>query len=81
MHVAVDFKAGVPSVALLLPRVTVDILALVDVAHLELVRRPHAATAPVCWPERIAGPRDDYHSKLGEGNIYSTLIQIIFILC
>lgn len=53
--VAVDFKAGVPSVALLLSRVAVDILTLIGIAHLELVSRPHARTAPVGWSEMDEG--------------------------
>lgn len=50
--VAVDFKARVQSVALLLPRVTVDVFALVGVAHPELIWRPQAVAASVGWPER-----------------------------
>lgn len=55
--VAVEFKARVPSVALLLSRVAVDILALDGVAHLELVSCPHAGAASVGWSERVAGQR------------------------
>lgn len=50
--VAVDIIARVPSVALLLSRVTIDILTLVGIAHLELISRPHAGTASVGWSER-----------------------------
>ena len=53
--VAVEFKARVPGMALFLSRVTVDVLASVGVAHLELVSRPYASTPPIGWSEKLAG--------------------------
>lgn len=52
--VAVEFIARVQSVALLLSWITVDILTLVGVAHLELVNRPHTGAASVGWSGRAA---------------------------
>lgn len=62
--VAVEFRARVPSVALLLSRVTVDVLAFVGVAHLELISRPHTGAASVGWSERVAGQRTHTSLKM-----------------
>lgn len=64
MLVAVEFKARVPGVALLLSRVAVDVLALVRVAHLELISGPHAGAASVGWSEEITGQRQSRVSLL-----------------
>lgn len=53
--VGVDLRVKRPSVALLFPRVTVNILTLVGVAHLELGIRPHALPASIVWSGRVAG--------------------------
>lgn len=45
--VAMQLVVRVPGVALVLSRVAVDVLALVPVAHLELIRGSHARPASV----------------------------------
>lgn len=63
VHVVVELKVRVPRVALFLPRVGVDILALLDNARLELRSCPQAGTPSIGWSGRVqAGRRtqDEY---------------------
>lgn len=49
VYVAMEIKARVPGVALFFSRVAVDVLALLAVAHLELVRGAHTGAPSVGW--------------------------------
>lgn len=55
--VAMQLKVGLPSAALLLPRVVVDVLALVGVAHLELIGGSHTGAPSVGWSEKVGAQR------------------------
>lgn len=55
--VAMQLKIGLPSAALLLPWVVVDVLALVAVAHLELIGGSHTGTPSVGWSEKVGAQR------------------------
>lgn len=55
--VAMQLKIGLPSAALLLPRVVVDVLALVGVAHLELIGGSHTGAPAVGWSEKVGAQR------------------------
>lgn len=57
MLVAMQLKIGLPSAALLLPRVVVDVLALVGVAHLELIGGSHTGAPSVGWSEKVGVQR------------------------
>lgn len=55
--VAMQLKVRVPGMALLLSHVTVDILTLFSVAHLELISRSHTGMASVGWSEGVSWQR------------------------
>lgn len=55
--VAMQLQIGLPGAALLLPRVVVDVLALIGVAHLELIGGSHAGAPPVGWSEKVGAQR------------------------
>lgn len=57
MLVAMQLKIGLPSAALLLSRVVVDVLALVGVAHLELMVGSHTGASSVGWSEKVGVQR------------------------
>lgn len=57
MLVAMQLKIGLPGAALLLPRVIVNVLALVGVAHLELIGGSHAGSPSVGWSEKVGAQR------------------------
>lgn len=52
--VAMQLIVRVPGMALVLSRVAVDVLALLPVAHLELISRSHTGAASVGWSEKVA---------------------------
>lgn len=52
--VAMQLSVRFPSMALLLSWVTVDILTLIGVAHLELISCSHTGTTSIGWSEKVA---------------------------